>query len=421
MNNAIVSSKISAMLMLLLLSIGMCYGATMVFDPNIKSLNVVAGQNWLSPPVITLGSGDRIHISFDELSHDYHRYIYHIEHCEADWSVSESLFQSDYLDGLNDNVIEDYVHSINTTVSYTHYSLSLPNSQCRLKLSGNYRLTVIDDDSGEAVLQAEFMVVEPLMNWSLEATSNTDIDTNKEHQQLQASLNFGNIMVSDHERQLYTVFMQNNRNHSIRTNIRPDIITNKGLAWTHSRPLIFDAGNEYHKFEILSTSHPTMGIDHVEWDGNYFNAYPFANEVSKNYLYDEDANGSFFIRNSDNTEIDYTCDYVMVHFRLDAPYSPDTIRISGAWTTDQQHSNYDMVYSEDDHAYFSTVILKQGYYSYQYTISDASGQRIHPYEGSYYQTENSYQAYAYYKADGDRTWRLLAYRTISFPSSPYKP
>ena len=163
MNNAIVSSKISAMLMLLLLSIGMCYGATMVFDPNIKSLNVVAGQNWLSPPVITLGSGDRIHISFDELSHDYHRYIYHIEHCEADWSVSESLFQSDYLDGLNDNVIEDYVHSINTTVSYTHYSLSLPNSQCRLKLSGNYRLTVIDDDSGEAVLQAEFMVVEPLI------------------------------------------------------------------------------------------------------------------------------------------------------------------------------------------------------------------------------------------------------------------
>ena len=78
MNTAIVSSKISAMLMLLLLSIGMCYGATMVFDPNIKSLNVVAGQNWLSPPVITLGSGDRIHISFDELSHDYHRYIYHI-------------------------------------------------------------------------------------------------------------------------------------------------------------------------------------------------------------------------------------------------------------------------------------------------------------------------------------------------------
>lgn len=421
MNTAIVSSKISAMLMLLLLSIGMCYGATMVFDPNIKSLNVVAGQNWLSPPVITMGSGDRIHISFDELSHDYHRYIYRIEHCEADWSVSESLFQSDYLDGLNDNVIEDYVHSINTTVSYTHYSLSLPNSQCRLKLSGNYRLTVIDDDSGEAVLQAEFMVVEPLMNWSLEATSNTDIDTNKEHQQLHASLNFGNIMVSDHERQLYTVFMQNNRNHSIRTNIRPDIITNKGLAWTHSRPLIFDAGNEYHKFEILSTSHPTMGIDHIEWDGNYFNAYPFANEVSKNYLYDEDANGSFFIRNSDNTDIDYTCDYVMVHFRLDAPYSPDTIRISGAWTTDQQHSNYDMVYSEDDHAYFSTVILKQGYYSYQYTISDASGQRIHPYEGSYYQTENSYQAYAYYKADGDRTWRLLAYRTISFPSSPYKP
>lgn len=407
--------------LVLTLGIGSAHASSMVFDSNIKSLQVVAEQNWLSPPVITLGSGERIHISFDELSHDYHRYIYRIEHCEADWTVSESLFLSDYLEGLNDNVIEDYVHSINTTVNYTHYSLSLPNRQCRLKLSGNYRLKVIDEDSGEEVLQAEFMVVEPLMSWSLEATSNTDIDVNKEHQQLRASLNYGNISVNDHERQLYTVFMQNDRAHSIRANVRPDIINNKGIAWTHSRPLIFDAGNEYHKFEILSTSHATMGIDRMEWDGNYFNAYPFTDEVSKNYLYDEDANGYFFIRNSDNTEIDYTCDYVMVHFRLDAPYSPDTIRLSGAWCRDHSQSDYDMVYDEDEHAYFSTIMLKQGYYSYQYIQATSSGQHIHPFEGSYYQTENTYQAYAYYKSDSDRTWRLLAYRSISFPSSPYKP
>ena len=55
---------------------------------RIASLQVVAGQDWLEDPVIRLGGGQRINISFDELTHDSHRYTYTITHCEPDWSDS---------------------------------------------------------------------------------------------------------------------------------------------------------------------------------------------------------------------------------------------------------------------------------------------------------------------------------------------
>ena len=35
-------------------------------------------------------------------------------------------------------------------------------------------------------------------------------------------------------------------------------------------------------------------------------------------------------------------------------------------------------------------------------------------EGSFYQTENRYQALVYYKGPMDRTWRLVAYRALDF-------
>ena len=101
------------------------------YRPEVKSLQAVVNQDWLS---------DVLYIGFDELSHDYHRYVYRLEHCEADWTTSEELFESDWLEGFNNNVIEHYERSINTTVPYTHYQLQIPNDRCRLRLSGNYRL-----------------------------------------------------------------------------------------------------------------------------------------------------------------------------------------------------------------------------------------------------------------------------------------
>ena len=388
---------------------------SVVYDPQVKTLQVVVNQDWLSPAVMKLGNGDVLHVSFDELSHTYHRYIYKLEHCEADWSPSDDLFESDWLEGFNGNPIEDYENSLNTTVLYTHYRLIIPNERCRVKMSGNYRLHVYDeDDDNTEVLCAEFQVVEPVVNVGLSVTSNTDIDFNLSHHQVSMTVNNNGLNITNMENQIRTVVMQNGREDTQRVNPKPTYMQMGKIQWEHNRDLIFDAGNEYHKYEVLDVSHATMGIDHINWDGEHYQAYPFINTPRKNYIYDEDANGAFIIRNSDNIEIDRTCDYVYVNYKLmPAEHHQGDVVIEGNWTTEHP-DNYVMTYDEGDKSYNARILQKQGYYSYQYVLRDAEGRTgILPEEGSFFETENRYQAFVYYKGISERTWRLVGYQQVT--------
>ena len=398
------------------LAIGNCWAQRHeILSSRIASLQVTADDKWMEMPVTTLGGN--ITIDFDDLTHDYTRYTYRIEHCEADWTTSESIFSSEYLQGFAEgNTIDDYIESINTIQLYTHYQLQIPNQHCSLKMSGNYRLTVIDENNDEQpVLTACFMVVEPLMGVSLNCTTNTDIDINNSHQQIEMEIAYGPLTVTNPTEQIKTVVMQNQRWDNARINARPQFTKADGLRWHHCRDYIFSAGNEYRKFEILDLSHPTMGIDHIHWDGSAYHVFPFLAEPRKNYVYDEDADGAFLIRNSDNIEIENTCDYALVHFQLKCPQHPSgDIYLNGTWTHDRFLPQYRMEYDYEKQIYEAVVPLKQGYYNYQFLEMDAGG-ALHPLpsEGNFYQTQNSYQALVYYRGTGERTDRLVGFASIS--------
>ncbi len=387
-----------------------------IFNERIATIQVVAGDDWLSPPVTRL-YGDPIHIGFDDLTHEYHRYTYRIEHCEADWTKSEDLFESDYIDGfIEGNTIDDIEESLNTNLLYTHYRLTIPNQHCRLKMSGNYRLTVYDDNNDDEPMFAVcFMVVEPKMSISMTVDTNTDIDVNKSHQQVSMDVAYNGMSVINPSSQIKTVVMQNGRWDNAVVNVEPQFTKSDGLRWSHNKALIFDAGNEYHKFEVLDTDHPTLGIDKMRWDGQLFHAYVFPDEPRPNYLYDEDANGSFYIRNSDNIENDRISDYVTVHFQLLCPERLDgDVYLNGVWTNDQFLPQYLMEYDEESKSYQAEVLLKMGYYSYQYLLLDADGYtQVMPTEGNFFQTENKYQVLVYYREPGGRTDLLVGYQQVT--------
>lgn len=380
-----------------------------IYSPMVKTLTTIVNNDWQNRPVMELGSRDVLHIGFDELSHDSHRYICHLTRCEADWSETTDVFESDWLQGFNDFPLDDYQNSLNTTVNYTHYEFTIPNSQCMIRMSGNYRLSIFDEDNGhEKILDAEFYVVEPVVNIGLNLTTNTDIDVNKSHQQVSINLEYKDLNVIRPEDEIYTVVMQNWNEQTARLNPAPQYTYHQGLRWEHQRELIFDAGNEYHKFEVLDVSHPTMGIDRIGWDGKRYQAFPFTTTVRRNYLTDESANGAFYIRNSNRSEIAYTCDYVWVNYTLEAPYSGE-IFLQGQWTNNADATAYQMQYDANSQCYIAQVMQKQGYYSYQYVDKDGS---TAPTEGNFFQTRNKYQVLVYYKGLGDRTWRLVGYRGL---------
>ena len=259
----------------------------------------------------------------------------------------------------------------------------------------------------------EFRVVEPLMDVALGMTTNTDIELNLSHQQVEMRVNYKGLRVTNAGEQIQTLVMQNGREDNMKQNVRPNYTTANGLTWEHNRALIFEAGNEYHKFEVLDPSHATMGLDRIVWNEaeRRYHAYPFIAEPRRNYIYDVDANGAFVVRNSDNIEIDNTSDYVYVHYKLKAlrQYDNAHVRIDGWWATEAE-DGYTMTYDEDDGTYNAVILQKLGYYNYRMLLADYDGTTHQlPEEGSFYQTENSYAAFVYFKGTGERSWRLTGF------------
>lgn len=390
-----------------------------VMAPNVKSLQVILNDDFEALPVLKLNSRDVLHIGFDELSHNYHRFICHVEPCNPDWTPVEGLFESDWLRGLNDQPIEDYENSINTSVLYTHYEFQFPNETTNVRISGNYRLHIIDDETpDEDALVVELRVVEPLTNVGLGITTNTDIDLNDSHQQVEMTVRLNGLRVLRPDEEIQTMVMQNGREDNMKLNIAPTSITPQALMWEHNRRLIFDAGNEYHKFEVLDPHHISMGLANVMWDEETrsWHAVPYPCTPSKSYLYDEDTNGAFLLRNSDNYEASRTSEYVYVHYNLQPLriYDDAHIRIVGRWATEEPQ-NYIMDYNEETQTYQATILQKLGYYNYLMVLSDMDGTtHTLPEEGSYFQTENRYEALIYYKGTGARTWRLVGYQEVTF-------
>lgn len=384
------------------------------YNQRIATLQVVAGTDWLNMPITQLG-GKPINIDFDDLTHDYHRYTYKIEHCDADWRVSQGLFENDYLQGFNgDLVIDDVESSVNTNHLYTHYHLSIPNENCRITMSGNYKLTVFDDNADEEnkkMFTACFMVEEPLVKVEIESTTSTDIDLQHEHQQVRMTVSYPNLRIS-HANQIKTVVLQNGRWDNCIVNARPDYTSDTQMEWQHVREMIFQAGNEYRKFEFLDVDHPTMGIDDIRWDGKDYHVYLQPDAPRPNYTHDEVAQGAYYVRNSDNEENNTASDYALVHFTLQAPRQQGEVYVNANWTQDQFLPQYKMDYEESDRSYHLTLPLKQGYYSYQYLVlrPDGTSAPVST-EGNFYQTHNTYQALVYYRGTSDRTDRLIGFAT----------
>lgn len=387
------------------------------FIDNLKTLQVKANGEWGEPPVILMGGSNFVEISFDDLQHDYVRYTYTITHCNSDWQQSE-LYDGDYMTGINGNtVIDEYDQSMNTEMMYNHYSFTLPNEEHHLLVSGNYRVDIYEDDNDSPVATACFSVIEPKIGIDISVSANTDIDTYQTHQQVDFNINYQNYITSNPEAEFIPVVLQNHRWDTHVYGVKPTYLRNNQLVYTHNRNLIFNAGNEYRRFEILDKYVPTMRVDVMKYEEPYYHAYVFEDLQRINYKYDEDQNGRFLIRNSDNIENDTESDYFYTHFALKMPQlGGGDMFINGDLTYGRFEEEYKMTYNLIDHQYEIVLPLKQGSYNYQYLFKredEDAGQTAQS-EGNFYQTENEYYVYVYHHAFGARYDKLVGFQSFKF-------
>src|SRR6218665_4180966 len=76
---------------------------------NIKTISFAQnGQNII--PIFRLG--DSFQFQFDDLFGNVANYFYTITHCDYDWKPSQ-LVKAEYLNGFDDQIIQDYTNSLN--------------------------------------------------------------------------------------------------------------------------------------------------------------------------------------------------------------------------------------------------------------------------------------------------------------------
>ena len=68
-----------------------------------------------------------------------------------------------------------------------------------------------------------------------------------------------------------------------------------------------------------------------------------------------------------------------------------------------------MEYNEERGEYEAAILLKQGYYGYQFRQEDGSTART---MGDFYETENEYIVLVYYREQGSRYDRLVGYSRV---------
>lgn len=387
-----------------------------IFVDNIKSLQVKPNGEWGEQPVMPLGGANYMEISFDDLQHNFVRYTYTITHCNADWKQSD-LIRSEYMDGFDDNRIDEYDQSMNTEMEYNHYTFTLPNEDVKLLVSGNYIVNIFEDGEDEPVARACFSVIEPHVGITMELSGNTDIDTYASHQQLSFVINYSGFQTRNAIDELIPVVRQNNRWDNAVYNLKPTFMRVNEMVYEHNRNLIFEAGNEFRRFEILDRHVPTMRIDRMRYDGDYYHATVMTDEQRTAYLFDRDQNGRYWVRNGNNVDNDTESDYYYTHFRLEMPQIPGgDLYISGDMTNYSMTEDFKMEYNLLEHAYELVLPLKQGSYNYQYLFlrDGNSVAEATPSEGSFHQTENEYSVYVYYRPFGTRYDKLVGFKTITF-------
>lgn len=374
----------------------------------INTLRAISNGDWERPQIITLNSDETIEFSFDEMSHQYHRFTYHITHCDAQWKPSD-LIESEYMNGFNDQPIENWENSLNTTFDYTHYSLTLPNDDVTLKLSGNYRLSISED--GKEVAWFRFMIVEDRHNLSATVDGNTDIDSHKSHQQVNMSVSLNGLNVTHPESEIYTVVMQNRRFDNAVLNPKPTYNAGNRLTYGHCRDLIFPAGNEFRRFEIVNMYDYFKNVDRVTFHDPYYHADLIEDTRHHAYTFDYDHNGRYLIRYNQASNSDTEADYLFVHFSLASePMTGGKLYVSGHFNGGSLTSKYEMEYNSREKAYQATVLLKMGAYDYQYlwVPDDETAGQTEPAEGDWYETKNEYLILLYYRQRGSRYDRLIS-------------
>ncbi|MDR3366343.1 MAG: DUF5103 domain-containing protein, partial [Prevotellaceae bacterium] len=239
-------------------------GADACFDKNIKTIQLRKLGSEMTDPVITLGSGERLLLSFDDLAENIRYFSYKIVLCDADWSESSLLF-SDYLEGFPEGYISNREQSFNTLVGYSRYTLEIPNPQMQVKLSGSYLIKVYDGSNAEeALFQKSFSVVEASSVGVQVGVRKLPLAGNDAcTQQLELTVEHPSFPINQPYTEVKVRVEQNGYRFLDVAPPTPTFIRRGSIDYSHHNKNLYPGGSEYRYFDVSSVEYKMPHVQEI--------------------------------------------------------------------------------------------------------------------------------------------------------------
>ncbi|MFP9112436.1 DUF5103 domain-containing protein [Flavobacterium sp. RHBU_3] len=383
---------------------------------NIKTVSFVQNSENVFP---YFKLGDTFTLYFDDLFGNEANYYYTIQHCNYDWTPSSQLTTNDYIQGFDNQRIQTYSNSFNTLQIYSRYELSFPNKFTRILLTGNYILSILNEDR-EVVFTRRFIVYQETVSVPLQVKRGRDMQNIQQTQNLDFAVKSESIMFQSPLTNVKVALFQNGRFDNAIFNIKPQYTIGNDLIYKYNKETQFWGGNEYWYFENKSIRNPVGNVLKVT-SGEIYNTilYPTEARGTKPYTNYPDVNGNFVIKNTNLSVSDNNLesDYSWVYFKLSAPllFDKKAVYVGGMFNNYAKTDEYKLDYNEKDNVYEKAIMIKQGFTNYMYILTNKDGSidGADAPDGNYYQTENQYDIFVYYRQNNERYDRVIGHGTAN--------
>ncbi|MDP2424080.1 MAG: DUF5103 domain-containing protein [Bacteroidales bacterium] len=390
-----------------------------IYKSTIRTVRFHRLGQEMAMPVIALNSNEQLQLSFDDLDGQVKNYKYTFIHCNSHWQPSE-LWKSDYISGFTEDYINNYRFSFNTLQPYVHYQLVFPNRNMLLSVPGNYLMIVFqDNDPNAIILTRRFMILDQKVTVvGRIRMPMAGADRLKKHE-IGFTIETGNFPVIDPQRNLRVVVIQNGRWDNA-LELQPMMIRGSILDYQYvDGSNTFDAINEFRGLDLRSVKYLVGNISEIGRDdlGYDIHLWPDKRRNFKPYVHEKDLNGRYDIGTNETSDPDVEAEYVKVHFTLEVENAiPGAdVYISGMLSDWQFRDENRMRYNSRRSVYEKSILLKQGYYNYHYTLLNHGVKMGNSgfFEGNHADTGNEYTIFVYYRQPGSRSDNLISIKTLN--------